>query len=213
MLPEALSDHAAIGSAPPGPTPLGVAPDRRHRTATPDAAGRAATTGDELPEDLDVTAYVGPYLFPNIRRRRVAGTIYAVLGASRALAGWTRAPGTSGLLGAGVLLALIGGYHFARRRGTTRRRPDRGARGREPHGRVPGRPRVGAARLARPALAPVVAHPALLSADEPPSHARPRRARRRRRSVLGEYTEENPEDWSQYGLDRSRPEHRSRGSR
>ncbi len=29
-------------------------------------------TGDELPEDLDVTAYVGPYVFPDIRRRRIA---------------------------------------------------------------------------------------------------------------------------------------------
>ena len=29
---------------------------------------------DALPEDLDVKAYVGPYLFPDIRRRRIAGT-------------------------------------------------------------------------------------------------------------------------------------------
>jgi hypothetical protein len=29
--------------------------------------------GDDLPEDLDVTAYVGPYVFPDIRRRRIAG--------------------------------------------------------------------------------------------------------------------------------------------
>ena len=34
---------------------------------------RANPTGDALPEDLDVTAYVGPYVFPDIRRRRIAG--------------------------------------------------------------------------------------------------------------------------------------------
>ena len=41
--------------------------------------------GDQLPEDLDVTAYVGPYVFPDIKRRRIAGTIYLVLGA---IVGW-----------------------------------------------------------------------------------------------------------------------------
>ena len=35
-------------------------------------------TGDQLPEDLDVTAYVGPYLFPSMRRRRIPGTMYAI---------------------------------------------------------------------------------------------------------------------------------------
>ena len=35
--------------------------------------------GDSLPEELDVTAYVGPYLFPDTNRRRIAATIYAVL--------------------------------------------------------------------------------------------------------------------------------------
>ena len=35
-----------------------------------------APAGDVLPEDLDVDAYVGPYQFPDIRRRRIAGTMY-----------------------------------------------------------------------------------------------------------------------------------------
>ena len=43
--------------------------------------------GDELPEDLDVTAYVGPYVFPDIRRRRIAAACYAVIGAASLWAG------------------------------------------------------------------------------------------------------------------------------
>ena len=37
--------------------------------------------GDALPEELDVTAYVGPYVFPDIRRRRIAAACYLVIGA------------------------------------------------------------------------------------------------------------------------------------
>ena len=35
---------------------------------------------DELPEELDVTGYVGRYTFPDIRRRRVPGLIYLGVG-------------------------------------------------------------------------------------------------------------------------------------
>src|SRR5215510_3432821 len=68
------------------------------------------TPHDELPEDLDVTAYVGPYLFPDIRRRRIAGTIHAVCAAGALAAGVSS--GNTGLVVGGVLLALIAGYHF-----------------------------------------------------------------------------------------------------
>src|SRR5262245_22257691 len=44
-------------------------------------------SGDHLPEDLDVTAYAGPYVFPDIRRRRIPGVIYAVLAAISLWAG------------------------------------------------------------------------------------------------------------------------------
>ncbi len=66
--------------------------------------------GDELPEDLDVTAYVGPYTFPDIKRRRIAGTIYLVVAAGALWAGLAASNG--GLIFGAVLLALIGGYHF-----------------------------------------------------------------------------------------------------
>jgi len=44
-----------------------------------DEAPRDEATRDELPEDLDITAYVGPYVFPNINRRRIPAVMYAVL--------------------------------------------------------------------------------------------------------------------------------------
>jgi hypothetical protein len=64
---------------------------------------------DQLPEDLDVTAYVGPYLFPDIRRRRIAGWIHAVAALGALAAGL--ASGNDGLLVAGILLVLVAGYH------------------------------------------------------------------------------------------------------
>jgi len=65
---------------------------------------------DELPEDLDVTAYVGPYTFPNITRRRIPGVIYTVVGLT-SLVGWLRSD-NGGLLFAGLLLLAVAAYHF-----------------------------------------------------------------------------------------------------
>ena len=67
--------------------------------------------GDVLPEELDVTAYVGPYLFPSTRRRRIAGTMYAVV-ALLCLLGWL-ASDNGGLLAAAMFLALVAAYHFS----------------------------------------------------------------------------------------------------
>ncbi len=35
---------------------------------------------DELPEDLNASEYVGPYVFPNNNRRRIPGVLYIVIG-------------------------------------------------------------------------------------------------------------------------------------
>jgi hypothetical protein len=66
---------------------------------------------DELPEDLDVTAYVGPYLFPDIRRRRIAGALEGLIGAASLAGGVTSS--NTGLIAAGVGLLLVAAYHFA----------------------------------------------------------------------------------------------------
>ena len=60
---------------------------------------------DELPADLDVTAYVGPYLFPSPRRRLVAAA-WLVAVAAGGLAGYA-ASGNDGLLAGAIALVVI----------------------------------------------------------------------------------------------------------
>ncbi len=71
--------------------------------------------GDELPADLDVTAYVGMYTFPDIRRRRIPGIVYlvmaAVFGALWASGGGDGVLVNNGFLAGAVSLAVIGAYH------------------------------------------------------------------------------------------------------
>ena len=72
--------------------------------------------GDELPADLDVTAYVGMYTFPDIRRRRAPGIAYLVLavllGALFATHSGSDVLVNGGFLGAAIALGLIGAYHL-----------------------------------------------------------------------------------------------------
>lgn len=63
---------------------------------------------DELPVDLDATRLVGPTVFPDVARRRIAGAIY-LLGAAACAAG-ALAVGY-GLGPAAVVLAVAGVYH------------------------------------------------------------------------------------------------------
>jgi hypothetical protein len=75
-------------------------------------------THDELPDELDVTGYVGRYTFPDIRRRRVPGLIYLAVGVA-ASALWTTHRGgghvlvNRGFLVAGLGLIAVGAYHLA----------------------------------------------------------------------------------------------------
>ena len=72
---------------------------------------------DELPAELDVSGYVGPYQFPDNSRRRVPGLIYLALAAG-CIALWI-AYGDGGVLVnrgflvLGVVLAAVGAYHLA----------------------------------------------------------------------------------------------------
>ena len=73
---------------------------------------------DELPEDLDISGYVGLYTFPDIARRRIPAVIYLVIAAGSFLLWVThRGPGhvlvNEGFLWVAVALALIGLYHLA----------------------------------------------------------------------------------------------------
>src|SRR5215475_10099176 len=68
---------------------------------------------DALPEDLDASGYVGPYLFPNNNRRRIPGYLYLALAAG-CVAVWALVDDSpyvnAGFLFAAVLLAVVGTY-------------------------------------------------------------------------------------------------------
>jgi hypothetical protein len=71
---------------------------------------------DELPEDLDASAYVGPYAFPDNKRRRIPGLLYGLGGAALLLAWALRGEAVlvnRGFLYAGGALLLVAAYHRA----------------------------------------------------------------------------------------------------
>jgi hypothetical protein len=154
-------------------------------------------TGDTLPEDLDGTAYVGPYLFPDIRRRRIAGSIHAVAAGGALVAGL--ASGNTGLVIAGCVLAAIAGYHFLA-------------------GWHVALDQTAALAAASRAVGFPVGHASaqlgwrglrsrpswrilLYAADAPPKQRGLVEVDAVDGQILGQYTEDNPEDWSQFGLD------------
>ena len=81
------------------------------------AAPTDAEVRDELPEDLNVSEFVGPYVFPNNNRRRVPGYLYLIIGVG-CLAAYGVTKGhdpvlvNEGYLFAGIGLILIGAYHL-----------------------------------------------------------------------------------------------------
>jgi hypothetical protein len=157
-------------------------------------ASDGVSDGDHLPEDLDVTAYVGPYVFPDIRRRRIAGTLYAVLGLFLLWAALASANG--GLLFGGILLLAIAAYHFAAGWPLKIDQTEALAVA----SRTVGFP-VGhaSAQLGWRGLRSRPTWRILLySAEDPPATRGLVELDAVDAHVIGEYTEENPEDWSQY---------------
>ena len=151
---------------------------------------------DALPEDLDVTAFVGPSVFPNITRRRIPGTMYALV-AVVCLGAWL-ATDNAGLLLAAVIIAVVSAYHFA----TAWNVAVDETEALLVASRAVGFP-VGhaSAQLAWRGLRSRPAWRILLySADEPPSMRGLVELDAVDGHVLGDYTEPNPEDWSKYGL-------------
>ena len=124
--------------------------------------------GDELPEDLDVTAYVGPYVFPDIRRRRIAGALLRDHRARSACWAGSRRTRTAGFVFGGVLLLADRGVSLRGRLATARSTKPKRSRSRAAPSGFP----VGHASaqlgwrglLSRPAWRILV-----YSADEPPS--------------------------------------------
>ncbi|HYI60876.1 MAG TPA: hypothetical protein VEW93_03615 [Acidimicrobiales bacterium] len=83
--------------------------------APADDAGADAEVTDALPEDLDISGYVGPYVFPDNNRRRVPGYLYLGL-AVACVAAWVMWQGddgsvvNEGLLWAAAALVAAGAY-------------------------------------------------------------------------------------------------------
>jgi hypothetical protein len=82
----------------------------------PSAAAPAGEVRDALPEDLD-RGFVGPYTFPDNKRRRIPGALYVVVGLG-AIGLWL-AFGDGGILVddgylvVGIALVLFGAYQIA----------------------------------------------------------------------------------------------------
>ncbi|MGH9037289.1 MAG: hypothetical protein ACRD0O_16140 [Acidimicrobiia bacterium] len=155
-------------------------------------------TGTELPEDLDVTGYRGPYTFPDNSRRRIPGVLHLAVGAVCLWLWVTRADGgvlvNDGMLVAALLLGAAGAYHLS---------AGWHLGGRETDALVAASRTVGfpvghaSAQLAWRGLRSRPTWRVLLySADEPPSKRGLVELDAVDGSVLGHYTEDNPEDWT-----------------
>lgn len=153
--------------------------------------------GDQLPEDLDVTAYVGPYLFPTMRRRRIPATMYLVL-AGFCVVGYL-VSSNGGLLAAAIVLALIAAYHYACAWPLTIDQTEALLIASRTVGFAVGH---SSAQVAWHGLrARPVWRILLYSAESPPAMRGLVQIDAVDGTVMGEYTEPNPEDWSKYGLD------------
>jgi hypothetical protein len=158
--------------------------------------GDTVPAGDTLPAELDVTAYVGPYLFPPPRRRRIPATMYAAL-AVLCLAG-ALATDVGGLYAAAIFLALVAAYHVAAAWPLEIDQTEALLVASRTVGFAVGH---SSAQLAWRGLRSRPAWRILLySADEPPTMRGLVELDAVDGRVLGEYTEPNPEDWSRYGL-------------
>ena len=73
-----------------------------------------AEARDRLPDDLDASGYVGPYLFPNNSRRRVAGVLYLLVGVGAVVAALAVGEGAvlvnGGFVAGGIALVAFGLY-------------------------------------------------------------------------------------------------------
>lgn len=150
---------------------------------------------DALPAELDVTAYVGPYLFPSPRRRLVAAACLLAV-AVAALAGYAASGNDGLLLAAGILLAAVA-YHVVAAWPLAIDQTEALVQSTRAVGFPVGH---ASAQLTWRGLRSRPTWRILLySADTPPSTRGLVEVDAVDGTILGEYTETNPEDWSAYG--------------
>ena len=152
----------------------------------------SAPHADALPADLDVTAYVGPYLFPSPRRRLVAAA-WLVAVALAGVAGFA-VSGNRGLLGVAAALVVAAVYHVVTAWPLVVDQTEALVVATRtvgfPVGHASGQLTWRGLR-SRPTWRIL-----LYSADTPPSRRGLVELDAVDGHVLGEYTETNPEDWS-----------------
>ena len=165
-----------------------------------DDYGDDADDPGQLPQELDVTGYRGPYTFPDNSRRRIPGVIHLLV-AGACLALWvTRADGgvlvNGGMLLAAGLLGAVGAYHLS---------AGWHLRVRETDALVAASRQVGfavghaSAQLAWRGLRSRPTWRILLySTEDPPDRRGLVLVDGVDGSVVAHFVEENPEDWSQF---------------
>lgn len=162
-----------------------------HDETQPGATGE----GDTLPADLDVTRASGGYVIPDTRRRRTAAFLYLAVAAGSV--GASLQSGNEGLLAAAAFLGAVALYHLAAAWPRNVDETEALAAASRAVGFAIGH---ASAQLAwRGLRSRPVWRILLYSADEPPSKRGLVELDAVDGTVLGEYTEENPEDWS-FGL-------------
>jgi hypothetical protein len=159
---------------------------------------------DSLPEDLDAAGYVGPYTFPDNKRRRIPGAIYVATGVALAALWVTRGGGdgvlvNTGLLVAGLALVAIGLYHLAAGYPLRVDQTDAlAAAGREV-GFAVGH---ASAQLSWRGLRSRPTWRILLySAEDPPAHRGLVLVDGVDGEIVAHFVEDNPEDWSEFTPD------------
>ena len=155
---------------------------------------------DELPEDLDVTGFVGPYAFPDNKRRRIPAAIYLVCGAAL-IALWIAAGSSAvlvnrGTLVVGVLLVAVGVYGFVTAYPLSFDETQALAVAGRTVGFAVGH---ASAQLGwRGLLSRPTWRILLYSADEPPTQRGLVLVDAVDGSVVDSFVEDNPEDWADY---------------
>ncbi len=102
-----MTDEPDDRVAPQEPVDAAAAEPVDVTDATGDPGPAADEYVDELPEDLDLTGFVGPHTFPNNNRRRIPAALYLLFGAV-CLVLWATRDDTSALVNTGTLWAGIG---------------------------------------------------------------------------------------------------------
>jgi len=155
---------------------------------------------DQLPADLDVTGFVGPYTFPDVIRRRIPAVLLAVVGAACIALYAARHDGgvlvNRGYLAAGIALFVLGLYHWLAAFPLEVREMDALVSATREVGFPVGHASAQLGWLgirSRPTWRIL-----LYSADEPPAKRGLVLVDGITGTVLQHYVEANPEDWSEY---------------